>query len=143
MSDLDEPIEREIMNKPSPGPIQVLIVDDNARVRHALVAFLLAFDDLELAGEAASGEEAVRLCAQLRPDVVLMDLAMPRMNGVTATRLIAERQPWTQVIALTSFQEADLVQGALQAGAIGYLLKNVTAGELASAIRAAHAPNTG
>ena len=143
MSDLDEPIEREIMNNTSPGPIQVLIVDDNARVRHALVAFLLAFDDLELAGEAASGEEAVRLCAQLQPDVVLMDLAMPRMNGVIATQLIAERQPWTQVIALTSFQEADLVQGALQAGAIGYLLKNVTAGELASAIRAAHAPNTG
>jgi len=119
--------------------IRVLLVDDHALVRRGLATFLLAFDDLELAGEAGSGEEAVRLCAQLQPDVVLMDLMMPGMNGVTATRLIAERRPHPQIIALTSFHEADLVQGALQAGAISYLLKNVTADELAAAIRAAHA----
>ena len=118
--------------------IRVLLVDDHALVRRGLSTFLVAFDDLELAGEAASGEEAVQLCAQLQPDVVLMDLMMPGMNGVTATRLIAERRPHPQIIALTSFHEADLVQGALQAGAISYLLKNVTAEELAAAIRAAH-----
>jgi NarL family two-component system response regulator LiaR len=122
-----------------PQRIRVLLVDDHALVRRGLATFLLAFDDLELAGEAASGEEAVQLCAKLQPDVVLMDLVMPGMNGVTATRLIAERQPHPQIIALTSFPDADLVQGALQAGAISYLLKNITAEELAAAIRAAHA----
>jgi NarL family two-component system response regulator LiaR len=120
-------------------PIRVLLVDDHALVRRGLATFLLAFDDLELAGEAGSGEEAVQLCARLQPDVVLMDLVMPGMNGVTAIRLIAERRPRPQIIALTSFHEADLVQGALQTGAISYLLKNVTAEELAAAIRAAHA----
>jgi NarL family two-component system response regulator LiaR len=119
--------------------IRVLLVDDHALVRRGLATFLLAFDDLELAGEATSGEEAVQLCAQLQPDVVLMDLMMPGMNGVTAIRLIAEHRSHPQIIALTSFHEADLVQGALQAGAISYLLKNVTADELAAAIRAAHA----
>ncbi len=123
----------------APKTIRVLLVDDHALVRRGLATFLLAYDDLELAGEASSGDEAVRLCAQLRPDVVLMDLVMPGMNGVTATRLIAERRPHPQIIALTSFQEADLVRGALQAGAISYLLKNITADELAAAIRAAHA----
>ena len=119
--------------------IRVLLVDDHALVRRGLSTFLVAFDDLELAGEASSGDEAVQLCAQLQPDVVLMDLVMPGMNGVTATRLIAGQQPSPQIIALTSFHEGDLVQGALQAGAIGYLLKNVSANELADAIRAAHA----
>jgi NarL family two-component system response regulator LiaR len=123
----------------APERIRVLLVDDHALVRRGLATFLLVYDDLELAGEATSGEEAIRLCAQLQPDVVLMDLVMPGMNGVTATRLIAERRPHPQIIALTSFHEADLVQGALQAGAISYLLKNVTADELAAAIRAAHA----
>ena len=123
----------------APKTIRVLLVDDHALVRRGLATFLLAYDDLELAGEASSGDEAVRLCAQLQPDVVLMDLVMPGMNGVTATRLIAERRPHPRIIALTSFQEADLVRGALQAGAISYLLKNITADELAAAIRAAHA----
>ena len=119
-------------------PVRVLLVDDHAVVRSGLSAFLLAFDDLELVGEAASGEEAVRLCSQLQPDVVLMDLVMPGMDGVAATRAIRERWSQIQVIALTSFREEELVQGALQAGAIGYLLKNVSAIELANAIRAAH-----
>jgi len=120
-------------------PIRVLIVDDQAVVRSGLVAFLLAFDDLELVGEAGSGEEAVRLCSQVQPDVVLMDLVMPGMDGAAATRAIRKPCPQIQVIALTSFKETELVQGALEAGAIGYLLKNITADELAEAIRAAHA----
>jgi NarL family two-component system response regulator LiaR len=120
-------------------PIRVMLVDDHAVVRSGLGAFLLAFDDLELVAEAGSGEEAVRLCEQVRPDVVLMDLVMPGMDGAAATRAIREQCPDIQVIALTSFKEKDLVEGALQAGAIGYLLKNVSADELADAIRAAHA----
>jgi len=119
-------------------PIRVMIVDDHAVVRSGLAAFLLAFDDLELVGEAGGGEEAVRLCAQVQPDVVLMDLVMPKMDGAATTRAVRERCPQAQVIALTSFKEEELVQGALQAGAISYLLKNVSADELAGAIRAAH-----
>jgi NarL family two-component system response regulator LiaR len=121
------------------NPIRVVLVDDHAVVRSGLGAFLLAFDDLELVGEAGSGEEAVRLCEQVYPDVILMDLVMPGMDGAAATRAIRERCPQVQVIALTSFKEDELVQGALQAGAISYLLKNVSADELADAIRAAHA----
>jgi NarL family two-component system response regulator LiaR len=108
-------------------------------VRSGLSAFLLAFDDLELVAEAGSGEDAVRKCAQLRPDVVLMDLVMPGMDGAQATRAIREQCPEIQVIALTSFKEKELVEGAMEAGAIGYLLKNVSADELAEAIREAHA----
>jgi len=119
--------------------IRVLLVDDHAVVRSGLGAFLLAFDDLELVGEASGGEEAVRLCPQVRPDVVLMDLVMPGMDGAAATRAIRQRCPHIQVIALTSFKEKELVQGALEAGAIGYLIKNISADELADAIRAAYA----
>jgi len=120
-------------------PIRVLIVDDHAVVRSGLVGFLLAFDDLELAGEAASGEEAVQLCKEAQPDVVLMDMVMPGMDGADATQVIRDQCPDIQVIALTSFKEDDLVQRAIQAGAIGYLLKNVTAEEIAKAIHDAHA----
>ena len=120
-----------------PVPIRVMLVDDHAMVRRGLVAFLQVFDDLELAGEAANGDEAIQLCDRLLPDVVLMDLAMPDMDGVTATRIIRQRFPSVQVLALTSFTEEKLIQNALQAGAIGYLLKDVTAEELAQAIRAA------
>lgn len=119
--------------------IRVMIVDDHAVVRSGLAAFLMAFDDLELVGQAGSGQEALRLCKILHPDVVLMDLVMPEMDGATATRLIRESCPHLQVIALTSFREDDLVQGVLKAGAIGYLLKNVSADELAGAIRSAYA----
>mgnify|MGYP001132779936 CR=1 FL=1 len=120
-------------------PIRVLLVDDHAVVRSGLSAFLLAFDDLELVAEAGNGEEAVRRCEQLEPDVVLMDLVMPGMDGAQATRAIREQCPDIQVIALTSFKERELVEGAMEAGAIGYLLKNVSADELAEAIREAHA----
>ncbi len=120
-------------------PIRVMIVDDHDMVRRGLVTFLKAQPDLELVGEASGGEEAVRLCDQLHPDVVLMDLVMPGMDGAAATRAIRARCPEIQVIALTSFKEKELVEGALQAGAIGYLLKNISSDELADAIREAHA----
>jgi two-component system, NarL family, response regulator LiaR len=119
-------------------PIRVMIVDDHAVVRSGLGAFLLVYDDFELVGEASSGEQAVRICDQVKPDVVLMDLVMPGMDGAATTRAIRDKCPNIQVIALTSFREQELVQGALKAGAIGYLLKNVSADELAYAIRGAH-----
>lgn len=122
-----------------PSTIRVILVDDHAVVRSGLAAFLLAFDEFELVGEAADGAEALALCERVHPDVVLMDLVMPRMDGATATRAIRERFPDIHVLALTSFKEDNLVQDALKAGAIGYLLKNISADELANAIRAAHA----
>lgn len=122
----------------SAAPIRVMLVDDHTMVRRGLATFLSVFDDLELAGEAADGDEAIQLCARLLPDIVLMDIIMPNIDGVTATRAIRQRFPTVQVIALTSFAEEELVQNALQAGAISYLLKDVSADELAQAIRAAH-----
>ena len=119
--------------------IRVMLVDDHTVVRSGLSTFLMTCDDMELVAEAASGEQALQLCSRARPDVVLMDLVMPGMDGATTTRLIRERCPDIQVIVLSSFKEQELVQGALQAGAIGYLLKDVTADELANAVRAAYA----
>ena len=118
--------------------IRVLIVDDHTMVRKGLAAVLKSLPDLELVGEAANGEEAVRQCEMLQPDVIVMDLVMPKMDGATATGLIRERWPHVQVVALTSFQERELVQGALRAGAIGYLLKNISGEDLGKAIRDAH-----
>jgi NarL family two-component system response regulator LiaR len=118
--------------------IRVMLVDDHSVVRSGLGAFLSVNPDLELVGEAENGDEAVVRCGLLKPDVVLMDLMMPGTDGVTATRLIHEKYPSVRVIALTSFQENDLVQGALEAGATGYLMKNVSARELATAIRSAY-----
>ena len=119
--------------------IRVLIVDDHAMVRTGLATFLEVKDRLELVGEANNGQEAIELCEELQPDVVLMDLMMPELDGVSATQEIRERWPSIQVIALTSFQEGEMVQDALQAGAIGYLLKNVSMNELIHAIIEAHA----
>jgi len=119
--------------------IRVLLVDDHAVVRSGLAAFLFAFDDLDLVGEASSGEEALRLCDEHRPDVVLMDLVMPGMDGAEATRRIRASFPGIEVLALTSFKEKELVEGALAAGAIGYLLKDISAEELAKAVRQARA----
>ncbi len=127
------------MTNPSSSPIRVLLVDDHPMVRRGLATFLMVFDDLELAGEAANGSEAIQLCGQVKPDVVLMDLIMPEMDGATATRAIRQQFPEVQVLALTSFKEEKLVQNVLQAGAIGYLLKDVSADDLAKAIRAAYA----
>jgi NarL family two-component system response regulator LiaR len=120
-------------------PIRVIIVDDHAMLRRGLKFFLKGFDDLELVGEANSGPAALDLCAEVQPDVVIMDMVMPGMDGAQATQEIRSRYPDVQVIALTSFQEEDLIERALQAGAIGYLLKNVDADGLARAIREAHA----
>lgn len=119
--------------------IRVMLVDDHTMVRRGLATFLQVYDDLELVGETASGEAAIQLCERLRPDVILMDLVMPDMDGVAATRAIRQQFPTVEVIALTSFKEEGLVQKALQAGAISYLLKDVSADELAKAIRAAQA----
>jgi two-component system, NarL family, response regulator LiaR len=119
--------------------IRVMVVDDHTMVRRGLATFLKVFKDLELAGEAATGKAAIALCAQLQPDVVLMDMAMPDMDGATATMLIRKQWPLIKVLVLTSFKEEVLIESALQAGAIGYLLKDVSAEELAHAIRDAHA----
>lgn len=118
--------------------ITVLIVDDHAMVRKGLALFIDSFPDLCLLGEAGDGEEAQRRCEELHPDIVLMDMVLPGMSGADATRAIRKRHGATQVIALTSFPEEGLVERALQAGAIGYLLKDVSADALAAAIRAAH-----
>ena len=118
-------------------PVRVLLVDDHDMVRRGLAVFLSAFDDFELVGEAAGGAEALSKCAKLQPDVVLMDLMMPDMDGATTTEAVRRVCPQTQVIALTSFHEEKLVESALKAGAIGYLFKNVSIDELAVAIRAA------
>lgn len=118
-------------------PIRVLLVDDHAVVRSGLAAFLMVFDDLEFVGEANNGREAVQRCAELQPDVVVMDLMMPEMDGAAATRAIRDRWPQIQIVILTSFKEDEMVQSALRAGAIGYLLKNASADDLAGAIRQA------
>jgi NarL family two-component system response regulator LiaR len=116
-----------------------MIVDDHSMVRRGLAAYLTSEPDIELVGEAGDGCAALELCAQLQPDVILMDLVMPELDGVEATRIISKRWPKVRVLALTSFQEADFVREALQAGAIGYQLKNISGGALAEAIRTAHA----
>jgi NarL family two-component system response regulator LiaR len=116
-----------------------MIADDHGMVCRGLSAYLLNETDIELVGEARDGQEAVQMCGQVGPDVILMDLVMPELGGVAATRIIRERWPQVQIIALTSFQEKALVQDALQAGAISYLLKNVSGEDLAEAIRAAFA----
>ncbi len=120
-------------------PIKLLIVDDHPVVRDGLKAMLLAFDDLCLVGEAGDGNQALVACQQTDPDVILMDMVMPGMDGIAATRNILGRFPEMRIIILSSFVEDSAVQNALQAGAIGYLLKNVAINTLAAAIRSAFA----
>ncbi len=117
--------------------IKLIIVDDHAVVRSGLSKFLKVHKDFQLVGEASDGEEAIQMAALYQPDVVLMDLMMPGMDGIAATREIHKKYPHVKIIALTSFSDQNMVNGALQAGAIGYLQKNVTAVELASAVRSA------
>jgi DNA-binding NarL/FixJ family response regulator len=123
-------------------PVRVFVVDDHTVVRRGLRAYLETVDDMEMVGEAADGQEALDAIAALAaaggpPDVMLMDLLMPGMDGITATAAITQRHPDLAVVAMTSFTQADLVHGALQAGAAGYLLKDAEADEVAAAIRAA------
>jgi NarL family two-component system response regulator LiaR len=119
--------------------IRVMIVDDHDMVRRGLASYLKVNPDLKLVGEAADGQQALQLVGELKPDVILMDLVMPRMGGIDATRQIHTRFPGIQIIALTSFQEKEMVQEVLRSGAISYLLKNVSGEDLVAAIRSAHA----
>jgi NarL family two-component system response regulator LiaR len=117
--------------------ISVLIVDDHAVVRHGIRALLEAEGDFEVVGDVGSGAEAVLLVADLAPDVVLMDLVMPEMDGVKATRLVKQRSPRSQVIVLTSYHEDEQIFPAVRAGALSYLLKGVGLDELTEAVRKA------
>ena len=119
--------------------IRIMIVDDHAMLRGGLKRFLSVYPDFELVGEAGDGKEAVALFRQQRPDVILMDLKLPDIDGAQATQTILAEAPETKIIALTSFQEQDLIERVLKAGAISFLMKNVSSEELAQAIRAAYA----
>ena len=121
------------------GKVRVLIADDHSVVRQGLRMFLALDPEIEIVGEAASGEEAIQLARDMRPDVVLMDLVMPGMGGVAATRMIRTEMPAVEVVALTSVVADEAVTGAIRAGAIGYLLKNTEADELRRAIKSAAA----
>jgi len=118
--------------------IRVLCVDDHEIMRGGIRYLLLAVEDVELVGEARNGEEALNLCETLRPDVILMDMRMPGMDGTQTTQLIRERYPDIQILILTSFDEEELIQQAMQAGAIGYLQKGISVDELADAVRSVH-----
>lgn len=118
-------------------PITVLLADDHAMVRRGVRAYLETHADMHIVGEAASGAEAVKLCAELVPDVVLLDLVMPGLDGVEATRQIKQASPRTQVVILTSYHENNHVLPAIKAGALSYLLKDVSSEELLAAIRKA------
>jgi NarL family two-component system response regulator LiaR len=118
--------------------ITVVLVDDHEVVRKGLSAYLAVSSEIEIIGEASNGEEAVDVCLRKQPDVILMDLVMPRKTGIEAIREIRVKVPQAKVIALTSFQEPDMVKEALREGAISYLLKNVSGADLVNAIRSAH-----
>lgn len=119
--------------------ISILLVDDHAMVRQGVKAFLVTQPDLSVIGEAGSGGEAVKLAAQSIPDVILMDLIMPDMDGVEATRRVKQVSPRSQIVVLTSYHEDEHIFPALKAGALSYILKDVSAEELASAVRKAAA----
>lgn len=118
--------------------IRVVIVDDHQVIRMGIVCALLTVDDIEVVGEAADGEEALRVCDEVRPDVVIMDLKLPKIGGISAIRELGLRHPEIQVLALTSYPDDELVPQALQAGALSFLHKNVELDDLVEAIRATH-----
>lgn len=119
--------------------IRVMIVDDHDIVRRGIATFLSGFDDLLLVGEAANGRDALRVCGDVQPHVIMMDMMLPDMDGITLTRSIREAYPNVQIVMLTSAKDGDLVHGALQAGAISYMLKNISVRDMAETIRTAHA----
>ena len=123
----------------TPAPIRVLIVDDHSVVRTGLRVFLDLQPDLEVVGEAADGSEGVAMARRLEPDVILMDLLMPNMDGITAIGRIKAERPETEIVTMTSFIEEEKVTAALEAGASGYVLKDAEAEEVAAAVRAAYA----
>lgn len=122
--------------------IRIITVDDHEIFRGGIVYAMQKYDDLELVGEALNGEKALQLCDELKPDVVLMDMQMPGMDGIETTRAIRAMYPQVKILALTSFYDRDLVEQAMQAGAVGYLVKGGSAQELAEAIRLTHAGQT-
>ena len=121
-----------------PQPIRIILVDDHAVVRRGLRAFFELVDDIDVVGEAENGRIGVELAEEVRPDVILMDLLMPEMDGLTAIAAIKARQPEIEIVALTSFIEEEKVTSALEAGATGYLLKDAEAEEVAAAVGAAY-----
>jgi DNA-binding NarL/FixJ family response regulator len=123
----------------APRPIRVVLVDDHEVVRVGLRSFFDLLDDIEVVGEAADGSAAISMARRVEPDVILMDLLMPNMDGLTAISRIKQEMPAIEIVAMTSFLEAEKVATALEEGASGYLLKDASADEVAAAIRAAHA----
>ncbi|MEZ4867493.1 MAG: response regulator transcription factor [Caldilineaceae bacterium] len=119
------------------SPTRVMLVDDQPLIRRGVINFLRAYADIRMLVEAADGEEAVRLCTQYHPDIILMEIALPRMNGITATQIIRSRYPQIQVVMFTNIVDNTSVKDALTAGAVGYLLKSASPDELAKAIRSA------
>lgn len=129
----------DVPNMTDQNPIKVIVIDDHDMVRRGLAAYFKTYPDISLIAEAGDGQAGVRLCLEMEPDVVLMDLVMPGMGGIEATRQICDQKSDIKVIALTSFQDKRLVQEAIRAGAISFLLKNVDGDNLAGAIRSAYA----
>lgn len=128
-------------NTPNPPSIRVLLADDQLRVHEAVILALRGADDIVLVGQAADGDEAVILCGQLLPDLVLMDVLMPGIGGIEATRRIHQRQPQVNILVLSAMQDDTTVRAMLEAGAVGYVLKDSLARDLAATIRATHAGN--
>lgn len=127
------------MNMSEQLPIKVLIVDDHPILRHGIKTMLFTFDDIVVVGEAGNGSETLARCDETNPDVILMDVVMPGMSGVETTRAVMKRYPQVKIIMLTSFPNQDLVQETLEAGAVGFLLKDAPIDTLGDAIRSAHA----
>ena len=118
--------------------IRLIVVDDHIKVHQGIAAIIDAFEDLEIVGHASNGQEAISLVYEQQPDLVLMDVIMPVMNGIEATKRIHATQPHIKILALSSFQDADSVRDMLNAGAVGYVLKNASIDDLVHTVRAAH-----
>lgn len=119
--------------------IRIIVVDDHSKVHMAIVALMDIYDDLQLVGHGNNGEDALQLCAEHNPDIVIMDVIMPKMNGIEATRLIHAQYPNIKVLALSSFQDSESVRGMLSAGAVGYILKTTSIEDLANTLRTVQA----